>query len=83
MKFDHRMVQNYLELIEDSNPVHDEIVPGQLVCEWLLHNVVWNSFKIKYKQPISINEKLYKEEQETLIRCSNSEGVTKIEIIKC
>ena len=32
MKFDHRMVQNYLELIEDSNPVHDEIVPGQLVC---------------------------------------------------
>lgn len=82
MKYDLETVQAYLKLINDSNPIHDEIVPGQLVCEWLLNNVVWCKYKVQYKNPIKINEPLIKEISKDKIVCMNENGKVKIVVSK-
>lgn len=82
MKFDIKLVNHYLSIINDSNPIHQEIVPGQLVCEWLLEGIEWGHYTVKYKYPIYINETLEKETQNNLIQCKNSKGVVKISVKK-
>ncbi|MDU3969130.1 MAG: hypothetical protein E7H03_05090 [Staphylococcus epidermidis] len=33
MKFTIEMVNEYLTIVNDENPIHRSIVPGQLICE--------------------------------------------------
>ncbi|MBM6628884.1 hypothetical protein JTF04_04245 [Mammaliicoccus vitulinus] len=82
MKFDKEVVETYLKIINDNNPIHSEIVPGQLVCEWLLNEVSWRKYTVQYKKPIYINEFLKKEITKDKIYCTNEHGIVKIEVKK-
>lgn len=82
MKFDISLVNQYLSIIHDLNPIHQEIVPGQLVCEWLLEDVEWQHYTVKYKNPIYIDETLEKSLQDNKIKCINQQGKIKIIIEK-
>jgi hypothetical protein len=55
-----QFVDDYLSLIDDRNPIHDQIVPGQLVVEIILSqlNLDWKYYEVKYVNPISINEEI-------------------------
>ncbi|MBF9297116.1 hypothetical protein [Mammaliicoccus sciuri] len=82
MKFDISLVNKYLTIIHDSNPIHKEIVPGQLVCEWLLEDVEWQHYTVKYKNPIYIDEILEKVLLDNRIKCINPQGMVKIIVEK-
>ncbi|WP_436868686.1 hypothetical protein [Mammaliicoccus sciuri] len=82
MKFDISLVNKYLTIIHDSNPIHQEIVPGQLVCEWLLEDVEWQHYTVRYKNPIYIDESLEKSLKNNKIKCINQHGKIKIIIEK-
>lgn len=51
-------VSKYLTLINDHNPVHKQIVPGQMVVQIALTKtkVNWSSYKVKFIEPIEISE---------------------------
>ncbi|PTI22657.1 hypothetical protein [Staphylococcus xylosus] len=51
-------VSEYLTLINDHNPVHKQIVPGQMVVQIALTKakVNWSSYKVKYVESIEISE---------------------------
>jgi hypothetical protein len=55
-----QFVDDYLSLIDDQNPIHDQIVPGQLVVEIILSQLNLNRkyYEVKYVNPISINEEI-------------------------
>ncbi len=40
MKFTTEMVNEYLTLVNDENPIHRSIVPGQLICEKYFLNLM-------------------------------------------
>lgn len=82
MIFNSQCVHNYLNLINDRNPVHDEVVPGQLVSEWLVLGIEWTSYTIHYKKTVYMGEKLYKDIQKDRIKCVNELGELKIIIKK-
>ncbi|MCD8925840.1 hypothetical protein [Staphylococcus epidermidis] len=72
MKFTTEMVNKYLTLVNDENPIHRSIVPGQLICEKVFFelNVYWMDYKIKYLKPINIDEEvqfLIKENDEIVV----------------
>ncbi|RIM85583.1 hypothetical protein BU109_11680, partial [Staphylococcus xylosus] len=48
----------YLTLINDHNPVHKQIVPGQMVVQIALTKakVNWSAYKVKYVESIEISE---------------------------
>lgn len=51
-------VREYLTLINDHNPVHKQIIPGQMVVQIALTKakVNWSSYKVKYVESIEISE---------------------------
>ena len=53
-----KQVSEYLSLINDPNPVHKQIVPGQMVVQIALTKtkVNWSSYKVKYVESIEISE---------------------------
>lgn len=53
-------VNEYLGLINDQNPVHENIVPGQLIVQLALTNkkVTWVAYKVKYVASVEMNESL-------------------------
>lgn len=53
-----KQVSEYLSLINDHNPVHKQIVPGQMVVQIALTKtkVNWSSYKGKYVESIEISE---------------------------
>ncbi|MDT3959172.1 hypothetical protein [Staphylococcus kloosii] len=55
-----QFVDDYLSLIDDHNPIHDKIVPGQLVVELIFSqlNLDWKCYEVKYVNPISIKEEI-------------------------
>lgn len=82
MRFDENVVQAYLKAIQDLNPIHHEIVPGQLVCEWLLKDIDWKNYKVQYKRAIVVGEELFKKVEGDIIYCMNEAEEIKIEIKK-
>ena len=54
MKISIEIIKEYLVLVNDMNPIHNDIVPGQLVCEIAFEelNIQWENYKIKYLKPI-------------------------------
>ena len=71
MKFTIEMVNEYLIIVNDENPIHRSIVPGQLICEKVFSelNVNWMNYKIKYLKPINIDEEVhfYKKNDEIVV----------------
>lgn len=53
-----KQVNEYLSLINDHNPVHKQIVPGQMVVQIALTKTKlnWSSYRVKYVESIEISE---------------------------
>lgn len=76
MKFDKDIVEQYLVVVHDLNPVHDYIVPGQLVGDYALNilNLKWQHYKVKYLETIMIDEEVSVElsrDNQVIIRGNN------------
>ena len=72
MKFTIEMVNEYLTIVNDENPIHRSIVPGQQKKKKVFSelNVNWMNYKIKYLKPINIDEEvqfLIKENDEIVV----------------
>jgi hypothetical protein len=79
-----QFVDDYLSLIDDRNPIHDQIVPGQLVVEIILSqlNLDWKYYEVKYVNPISINEEITFENcHDSKINVLNPERVVKLIVL--
>lgn len=86
MQISEGMLQQYLTLVNDPNPIHQDIVPGQLVVEIVFAecNITWQYFKIKYVEPIEINEQItISDLSDSCIIVSNADnGVKKVILTK-
>lgn len=83
MKFNEIWINEYLALVNDDNPIHNEIVPGQLVSQMMLMAMLLeaNQCQINYVKPILINENIkFIEEHEQEIIAINDDGEIKIKI---
>lgn len=83
MKFNEIWINEYLALVNDDNPIHNEIVPGQLVSQMMLMamSLGANQCQINYVKPILINENIkFIEEHEQEIIAINDDGEIKIKI---
>ncbi|WP_239991424.1 hypothetical protein [Staphylococcus capitis] len=47
MKISIEIIKEYLVLVNDMNPIHNDIVPGQLVCEIAFEELIYNGRIIK------------------------------------
>ncbi|MBE5674003.1 hypothetical protein HU219_08820 [Staphylococcus sp. SS35] len=84
MRFNQAWVNEYLTLVNDDNPIHNEIVPGQLVGQMMLMTMSLeaNQCQINYVKPILINENIeFIEQNEQDIIAINDDGEIKIKII--
>ncbi|PTF05208.1 hypothetical protein BUY45_00650 [Staphylococcus devriesei] len=85
MTFNHELVTRYLKLVNDNNPIHNHIVPGQLIVEkaFLICKVKWKSYSIKYRKATIINENVrFDKELENKITVKNDRNEIKIVITK-
>ncbi len=83
MRFNQAWVNEYLTLVNDDNPIHTEIVPGQLVGQMMLMTMSLeaNQCQINYVKPILINENIeFIERNEHDIIAINDDGEIKIRI---
>ncbi|UMT76168.1 hypothetical protein ML435_02670 [Staphylococcus roterodami] len=84
MRFNQALVNEYLTLVNDDNPIHNEIVPGQLVGQMMLMSMSLeaNQCQINYIKLILINENIeFIEQNEQDIIAINDDGEIKIKII--
>ncbi|MBE5675526.1 hypothetical protein HUZ99_03705 [Staphylococcus sp. SS87] len=83
MRFNQAWVNEYLTLVNDDNPIHNEIVPGQLVGQMMLMTMSLeaNQCRINYVKPILINEniELIVQNEQDIIAI-NDDGEIKIKI---
>lgn len=79
MNFTKEVVEEYLSILNDRNPIHSQIVPGQLICEMVFRklNIHWNHYKIKYLKPIDIHEdiRFFVEDETKIVVSSHLNGV--------
>ncbi|CYF47651.1 hypothetical protein [Staphylococcus aureus] len=83
MKFNEIWINEYLALVNDDNPIHNEIVPGQLVSQMMLMamSLETNQCQINCVKPILINENIeFIEQHEQEIIAINDDGEIKIKI---
>ena len=85
MVFNRKIVEQYLAIVGDENPIHEYIVPGQLIVEkvFSMMDDQWASYKVKYVQTTDINELIDFEvvEKERIIVSNKVNGV-KLVIIR-
>ncbi|MTV23408.1 hypothetical protein FMF08_10515 [Staphylococcus delphini] len=58
MYFSTEDVQYYLALVNDTNPIHTDIVPGQLVVQRICVEVAVEPKIVRYKNPIIVDEQV-------------------------
>ncbi|PNZ67103.1 hypothetical protein E2556_10685 [Staphylococcus croceilyticus] len=79
MKFSQSQVNQYLTIVNDQNPLHNTIVPGQLVADYVMNEcgVEWQNYKIKYFQTIYIDEVIafFVRSENEIVVCSEENGV--------
>lgn len=78
-------VEKYIKLANDQNPIHAQIVPGQMVAQLIISQLQldWSSFKIKYVESIEINEVInYKYTPDNKVIVSNEYGKIRMKIFK-
>ncbi|OMP91190.1 hypothetical protein [Staphylococcus haemolyticus] len=85
MVSNRKIVEQYLAIVADENPIHEYIVPGQLIVEkvFSMMDDQWDSYKVKYVQTTDINELIDFEvvENERII-VSNKANEVKLVIIR-
>ncbi|CZQ74746.1 Uncharacterised protein [Staphylococcus aureus] len=72
-----------MALVNDDNPIHNEIVPGQLVSQMMLMamSLEAGQCQINYVKPILINENIeFIEQHEQEMIAINDDGEIKIKI---
>ncbi|RIN30495.1 hypothetical protein BU068_11245 [Staphylococcus succinus] len=49
-------VKTYLQLIKDENPLHNHIVPGQMIVQIVFAELKlkWSTYKIKYIEIVEV-----------------------------
>lgn len=82
MEFKRGEVQKYVALVRDENPLHPEIVPGQLVVErlWSTLNRVPSHYQVKYKKPVYVDTQYTIEQKDQHIVLKSVTGDTMLEI---
>ncbi|CDR62757.1 TPA: hypothetical protein RRM88_000609 [Staphylococcus argenteus] len=83
MRFNQALVNEYLALVNDANPIHNKIVPGQLVSQKMLMTISADAYQycINYIKPILIDENIeFIEQSEHDIIAINDDGEIKIRI---
>lgn len=58
MHFSTEDVQYYLALVNDTNPIHTDIVPGQLVVQRICVEAAVEPIAVRYKNPIGVDERV-------------------------
>ncbi|MCS4486545.1 hypothetical protein [Staphylococcus americanisciuri] len=83
MKFSVGDVAQYLKIVRDDNPIHNQIVPGQMIVQKVLRDYGMQniSCNIRYKQPVYINEPLnvYQDSEGFVVK--NEQGIVKLNIV--
>ncbi|MEB8125045.1 hypothetical protein NGH92_09565 [Staphylococcus succinus] len=78
-------VKTYLQFIKDENPIHNHIVPGQMIVQIVFAKLKlnWSAYKIKYIESVEVNEFIHFEyiENEKVI-VSDLDKRVKIHILK-
>lgn len=83
MNFNEIWVNEYLALVDDGNPIHNKIVPGQLVSQMMMitKSLEANQCQINYVKPILKNENIeFIEQSEQEIIAINDDGEIKIKM---
>lgn len=82
MEFKREEVRQYVALVRDENPLHPEIVPGQLVVErlWNTLNRVPSHYQVKYKKPVYVDTQYTIEQKDQHIVLKSVTGGTMLEI---
>lgn len=78
-------LNTYLKLVNDQNPIHSHIVPGQMIVQMALQNqrLKWDSYSVKYIKTISIDELIqFKKVSENHVVILNQHDETLMKIIK-
>lgn len=78
-------VEQYLRLVKDENPLHRQIVPGQMIVQLaLIYNELnWKSYKINYVEPVDIYEFLqFNLESKHKLVVKNNHNKVKVAILK-
>lgn len=83
MKFKREEVRQYGALVRDENPLHPEIVPGQLVVErlWSTLNRTSTYYQVKYKKPVHVDTQYTIEQNNQYIALKSVTGDTMLEIV--
>ena len=84
MKISNELIETYLSLVNDKNPVHNEIVPGQLVCEIAFSELTFTGITIKLNisDPLIYMMIYVFVEDETKIKVSNNLDGVKLVILR-
>lgn len=85
MKINEQQVNCYLACVNDKNEIHDDIVPGQLVCDIVMNKleITWSSYTIKYLKTIGIMEDIeYSMENMDMITVWNKKDGVKLIVVK-
>ncbi|PTH13040.1 hypothetical protein BU607_10120 [Staphylococcus auricularis] len=83
MKITKTEVENYLALVEDLNPIHVTVVPGQYVVQRVMIQcgLTWQHYTVDYKQPIYFNDELeYDVIKDATIKLRNQDNQIKLVI---
>lgn len=78
-------INTYLKLINDQNPIHTHIVPGQMIVQMALQSqrLQWTSYRVKYIETVGINELIqFQMVSESIVVILNQHDETLIKIIK-
>lgn len=78
-------INTYLKLINDQNPIHEHIVPGQMIVQMALQSqqLQWASYRVKYIETVGINELIqFQMISENIVVILNQHDETLIKIIK-
>lgn len=82
MRFSEEAVRHYLKIVQDDNPIHEQIVPGQMVVEQVWREVDRqpSQYNVKYRRPVNIDEVLDVQEDARMIRVIGEQGAEKLVI---
>lgn len=83
MEFKREEVRRYVALVRDENPLHPEIVPGQLVVErlWSTLNRTPTYYQVKYRKPVYVDTQYTIEQNDQYIVLKSVTGDTMLEIV--
>ena len=81
-KWSEEEIQDFLQEVGDTNSIHqgeNAIVPGLLMIETMLasmmsHHIFWNQIKVRFYQPVFVDEPVVAEEEKYFIQIRGKDG---------